>query len=93
MVDPFLAALDQASRTVVARVRGDLPAAATSGAPGAAISHTFCCDANRALCGLDVSGTGPSGDGDQECVVCADLSISELACALCADGGQQNVAS
>lgn len=96
MTDPFLTALAQATRTVVARVRGDLLADTVPGAPVApsdAISHTFCCDANRALCGLDVSGAGPSRDGDQDCVVCADLSISERACALCADSGQQNVAS
>ncbi|WP_370418971.1 hypothetical protein AB8O64_10975 [Streptomyces sp. QH1-20] len=71
MADPFLAALDQATRTVVARVRGKLPAAAPRAT--VAITHYYCCDPNRALCGLGLSGMPPAGDGEQVCVVCLDL--------------------
>ncbi|MGG7574145.1 hypothetical protein [Streptomyces sirii] len=76
MADPFLVALDQATRTVVARVRGELPTVAPTAAvasPSEAITHYYCCDPNRALCGLDLRHMPPAGDGEQDCVVCVDL--------------------
>ncbi|RLU86222.1 hypothetical protein CTZ27_24910 [Streptomyces griseocarneus] len=81
MADPFLAALDQATRTVVARVRGELPAAASRVA--VAITHYHCCDPNRALCGLGLIGTPSAEDGEQDCVVCVDLDAD---CPLCTSG-------
>lgn len=83
MADPFLAALDQATRTVVARARGELPSPAPIASAGTAIAHTYCCEPNWALCGVDLSGTAASGDGDQECVVCADLHQSGVTCPWC----------
>ncbi|MGC5042449.1 hypothetical protein ACLQ16_03930 [Streptomyces albidoflavus] len=80
MADPFLAALDQATRTVVARVRGELPVAPSA---TVAITHYYCCVPNRALCGLDLSGMPPAGGGEQDCVVCVDLDGD---CPLCASG-------
>ncbi|WP_129768303.1 hypothetical protein [Streptomyces sp. L-9-10] len=58
MADLFLAALDQATRTIVARARGQLSATAPIPAvarPSDAIAHFYCCDANWALCGLDLN--------------------------------------
>ncbi|MCX4677656.1 hypothetical protein OG413_20505 [Streptomyces sp. NBC_01433] len=80
MADPFLAALDQATRTVVARVRGELPAAPLA---AVAITHYYCCNPDRALCGLDLSGMPPAGAGEQDCVVCVDLDAD---CPRCASG-------
>ncbi|MEU8540854.1 hypothetical protein AB0C52_12855 [Streptomyces sp. NPDC048717] len=82
MTDPFLAALAQATRTVVARAQGQLPAA-----PAASISHIYCCAPDRALCGLDLTGASIAGDGgglDQDCVVCIDLEAGP--CPDCAEG-------
>ena len=90
MADPFLAALDQATRTVVARVRGELPAMvpiATATPPSDAIAHYYCCDPDKALCGLNLSHLPAAGDGDQDCVVCSDLDAD---CPLCTS--DQNVA-
>lgn len=86
MADPFLAALDQATRTVVARVRGQLPspAPAVAARPGEAIAHYYCCDPNSALCGLELNDLPSSGDGEQDCVVCADLDKANVDCPLCA---------
>ncbi|GGX24029.1 hypothetical protein GCM10010341_51540 [Streptomyces noursei] len=89
MADPFLAALDQATRTVVARVRGELPAVMPAGAVASvsdAISHYYCCAPDRALCGLDLKEAALSGDGDQECVVCVDLNALAVHCPDCASG-------
>ncbi|MFE0059960.1 hypothetical protein [Streptomyces sp. NPDC059003] len=86
MADPFLAALDQASRTVVARVRGELPVAAPAQqAPRSSgeIAHYTCCDPNWGLCGLNLSDAPSAGDGEQECVVCADLDRALMKCPLC----------
>lgn len=83
MADPFLAALDQATRTVVARARGELPSLAPTAPAGAAIAHTYCCEPHWALCGLGLSGTAASGDGDQECVVCADPHHIGVTCRWC----------
>ncbi|WP_435060242.1 hypothetical protein [Streptomyces sp. bgisy060] len=69
MTDPFLAALNQATRTVIARVRGQLPAA-----PASSITHTFCCAPDRALCGADDVSGAPGTEGwAQDCMVCVDL--------------------
>ncbi|GHG80526.1 hypothetical protein [Streptomyces griseocarneus] len=86
MTDPFLTALEHATRTVVARARGEAPAAAPTTAMPTSdmISHTYCCDPDRALCGLDLSGMPPAGEGDQGCVVCVDLDECKAACPLCA---------
>ncbi|MEU1355346.1 hypothetical protein ABZ410_15805 [Streptomyces cinnamoneus] len=86
MTDPFLTALEQATRTVVARVRGNVPdtAATTVTPPSGSISHTYCCDPNQALCGLDLGGMPLAGEGDQDCVVCVDLNERRAACPLCA---------
>lgn len=86
MTDPFLAALEYATRTVVARARGEAPAAAPTTAMPASgvISHTYCCDPNQALCGLDLGGMPLAGEGDQDCVVCVDLDECQAACPLCA---------
>ncbi|MGX8904220.1 hypothetical protein ACR820_02890 [Streptomyces netropsis] len=81
MAEPFLAALNPATRTVVARVRGELPAAVPRAT--VAITHYYCCDPNRALCGLDLSGMPAAGDEEQDCVVCVDLDAD---CPLCASG-------
>ncbi|NUL24928.1 hypothetical protein [Streptomyces lunaelactis] len=78
MTDPFLAALDQATRTVIARARGELPVAAST-----AIAHSYCCDPNWALCGLDLADLPPSGHGEQDCVVCAELDQAQVNCPLC----------
>ncbi|WP_157856901.1 hypothetical protein [Streptomyces sp. PRh5] len=89
MADPFFAALDQATRTVVARVRGELPAVAptaTATRRTETIAHYYCCDPNRALCGLDLSGMPPAGDGEQDCVVCTDLDAANAGCPICASG-------
>ncbi|WP_435244277.1 hypothetical protein [Streptomyces sioyaensis] len=83
MSDPFFAALDQATRTVVARARGELPDVAPAASASAAIAHTYCCEPNWALCGLDLSGVAASGHGDQECVVCADLHKIGVTCPWC----------
>ncbi|WP_406153155.1 hypothetical protein OG217_05535 [Streptomyces sp. NBC_01023] len=80
MADPFLVALDQATRTVVARVRGELPQVAST---GAAIAHTYCCEPDWSLCGVDLSDLATSGNGDQECVVCVDLLASGAVCPGC----------
>ncbi|MFE7567758.1 hypothetical protein ACFU76_12430 [Streptomyces sp. NPDC057539] len=55
MADRFLAALDQATRTVVARARGQLPATAptTAARQSGSIAHYYCCDPNWALRGLN----------------------------------------
>ncbi|MFG2141886.1 hypothetical protein [Streptomyces sp. NPDC048650] len=90
MADPFLTALDQATRTVVARVRGELPAAAPTAAVGNTIAHYYCCDPNQSLCGLELGDTSFAGDSEQDCVVCADLNESDVDCPLCASG--QNAA-
>ncbi|MGI5337713.1 hypothetical protein ACQEVS_10090 [Streptomyces sp. CA-181903] len=85
MTDPFLAALEQATRTVVARVRGTVPAPTPTAAtpPGVAISHRYCCDPDRALCGTDLDGLPQAGEGEQGCVVCVDLDEGKVACPLC----------
>lgn len=82
MEDPFLAALDQATRTVVARVRGQLPPAATTTAGTITGSHYYCCDQDLALCGLDLTGFPfESGDaGEAGCDVCAVLHMTGLKC-------------
>lgn len=83
MADPFLVALDQATRTVVARVRGELPTVAPTAAVASlseAITHYYCCDPSRALCGLDLSDMPPAGDREQDCVVCADLDADYPVC-------------
>ncbi|WP_086824870.1 hypothetical protein [Streptomyces sp. NRRL B-24572] len=80
-MDPFLAALDHATRTVISRVRGELPAAT---APS--IVHTYCCAPDWSLCGLDLADAPAAcdgGGGEQDCVVCADLEA--VACPDCAD--------
>ncbi|MFF0481930.1 hypothetical protein [Streptomyces sp. NPDC004435] len=80
MTDPFLTALDQATRTVIARVRGELPTATSP-----SIAHTYCCAPERSLCGLDLAdapAAGCGGGGEQECVVCVDLEA--VACPDCA---------
>ncbi|MGA5134402.1 hypothetical protein ACPCTO_31875 [Streptomyces olivoreticuli] len=86
MTDPFLTALEQATRTVVARVRGEVPAVPpiTTAPPSDSISHTYCCDPTQALCGLDLDGMPSAGEDDQECVVCVDLDECKAACPLCA---------
>ncbi|MCL7380379.1 hypothetical protein [Streptomyces sp. 35G-GA-8] len=86
MAAPFLAALDQATRAVVARVRGQLPATAPTAASrqSGAIAHYYCCDPNWALCGLDLNDMPPSGHGEQDCVVCADLDKANADCPTCA---------
>ncbi|MFD3514864.1 hypothetical protein [Streptomyces sp. NPDC058657] len=89
MTDMFLAALEQATRTVVARVRGELPAAETSAtAPrvNEGIVHDYCCTPDWALCGLDLKGRRSASGGEQDCVVCADLASSGVGCAACASG-------
>ncbi|MFE3139676.1 hypothetical protein [Streptomyces scopuliridis] len=88
MADPFLAALDQATRTVVARVRGQIPTTAPTAAarPSDATAHYYCCDPNRALRGLDLNDMPPSRDGEQDCVVCADLDKGNVDCPLCTTG-------
>ncbi|MFJ9416678.1 hypothetical protein ACIRPT_21150 [Streptomyces sp. NPDC101227] len=86
MSDPFLAALSQATRTVVARVRGELSAAAattTATALNDKIAHFYCCEPDQSLCGLDLSDTPPSKDGEQDCVVCTDLDENDAGCPLC----------
>ncbi|MEV5338343.1 hypothetical protein AB0K93_07630 [Streptomyces sp. NPDC052676] len=75
MTDPFLAALDDATRTVVARIHGELPVV-TPETPSAVIPHYYCCDPNWALCGADLGGTLTAKDGEQDCVVCVDLDES-----------------
>ncbi|WP_030780798.1 hypothetical protein [Streptomyces sp. NRRL S-920] len=85
MTDPFLAALEQATRTVVARARGEAPVAATAAMSSReAISHSYCCDPARALCGLDLDGVPTAGEGDQDCVVCVDLDAAKAPCPVCA---------
>ncbi len=87
MTDPFLAALEQATRTVVAHARGEVPVAATAAmSSSGAISHTFCCDPDRALCGLDLGGAPTAGKSDQDCVVCVDLVAAKAPCPGCATG-------
>ncbi|MGW1275539.1 hypothetical protein ACWD4V_01090 [Streptomyces tsukubensis] len=89
MDDQFLTALEQAARTVVARVRGELPATDAAEAVRAAggIAHVLCCE--RTLCGSTGGAPGP-GAVVQDCVVCADLGRDGGACVLCA-GGQSAV--
>ncbi|MER5301353.1 hypothetical protein ABT039_18025 [Streptomyces lasiicapitis] len=87
MTDPFLAALEQATRTVVARARGKAAVAATTATPSSgAISHSYCCVPDQALCGLDLSGMPMASEGDQDCVVCVDLDAAKAACPVCATG-------
>ncbi|MFP3991034.1 hypothetical protein U9R90_26910 [Streptomyces sp. E11-3] len=83
MKDPFLAALDQATRTVVACARGERLVTAPAEPVSTVIAHSYCCDPSRALCGLDLADVPPSGSGDQDCVVCADLDQSGANCPLC----------
>ncbi|WP_394436257.1 hypothetical protein [Streptomyces sp. SGAir0957] len=45
------------------------PSAATS--VGDEITHLYCCDPNRAICGVDLTGV-PEVDEDENCVVCID---------------------
>jgi hypothetical protein len=42
---------------------------------GTGIVHTYCCDENRSLCGLDITTEPLVADPDpaDECVVCAEL--------------------
>lgn len=38
-------------------------------------THLFCCDPDRSLCGLDMTGWESTGqENDTDCAVCADLS-------------------
>ncbi|MFC9498878.1 hypothetical protein [Streptomyces sp. NPDC056982] len=88
MTDPFSAALTQATRTVMARARGELPASTATVVaekPGGKIAHSYCCDENTALCGLELTGTPEVADDEQDCVVCVDLDENGTNCPLCAD--------
>lgn len=52
-----------------------LPAPTSLDTTSDAIVHTFCCDENRSLCGLDISTEPftPDSDPAHECVVCFEL--------------------
>lgn len=47
------------------------PAATSIGGPG--LTHFFCCDPDRALCGRDISGDREDDVAEVDCVVCLDL--------------------
>jgi hypothetical protein len=55
------------------------PITCTLDATDDTLSHYYCCDPHRALCGTDLDGVGDDGeDGDVECVVCVSLEASML---------------
>ncbi|MYW67182.1 hypothetical protein GTY65_24390 [Streptomyces sp. SID8379] len=88
MTDVFSAALAHATRTVVARTRGELRVAAPADAanrPSGTIAHTFCCHQDVALCGLEITGTPAATEDEQDCVVCADLTLNGGGCPLCSN--------
>ncbi|WP_151775708.1 hypothetical protein [Streptomyces abyssomicinicus] len=55
----------------------------TASTPGSELTHLFCCDPDRALCGLDISEAGEPQEGEQDCVVCADLDEQDIDCPQC----------
>lgn len=77
------------SRTGSARARirsaASTPVSGTaaSAPPSDEVTHVYCCDPDRSLCGLDLTGTGPARPGEQDCVVCADLDEADIDCPLC----------
>lgn len=46
------------------------------------ITHTVCCDRDRALCGVDVSGANdrPPGVYPDDCVFCEHVAITAKSC-------------
>ncbi|MCX5537831.1 hypothetical protein OG785_45575 [Streptomyces sp. NBC_00006] len=48
------------------------PAASTGPSVGDETVHLYCCDENRAICGVDLTDM-PEVDEDENCVVCIDL--------------------
>jgi hypothetical protein len=80
----LLSALDHATRTVVARVRGEL-AAVTRETPSAVIAH---CDPSRALCGVGLGGTPAAKKGEQDCVARASTWTSPKVAARYAPAGR-----
>jgi hypothetical protein len=56
--------------------------ASTLAADDDTLSHYFCCDPDRALCGTDLPVCDEADDDDEavDCVVCTSLAESDVPC-------------
>lgn len=53
------------------------PAATTTGDD---LDHLYCCDPDTALCGTDISDNTEADFEHPDCVVCADLEVTDVSC-------------